>query len=339
MNKQITSRDVAKAAGVSQSLVSLILNNVPDKKIKPETRELVLETAKRLNYTVNINARNMKNRKAGAIGLLSSWDTSSFVFSPVIKGVQAVCSKNDMGVLICTGKEGTSGIKDYIDYFHQNRIDALAYVSYVGVGYEGVIEELTKNAIPFVCIIGARDIPGVSNTDVSFLDSGYIAVKHLVEKGFKNIAYLFNGKVEEGCYAEKERFEGCRRAATDYKVSIKMEGMFTGANDEVIMLEQAEGFLEQRRYDAVIGTSYTCFIILKAAARIGLKVPDSLGVISLDNELYAPFLYPSLTTVDEPLYEIAKIATESLLENMRGDRTCKKIEVPPLLSERESTRL
>ena len=337
MNKKITSRDVAKAAGVSQSLVSLILNSVPHKKIRPETRELVLATARKLNYSVNINARNMKNRKAGAIGLLSSWDTNSFVFPPVVKGVQAVCSEQDAGILICTAKQGKSGIRDYIDYFQQNRIDGLIYISYVGVGYDGVLKELVENAVPFVCIIGARDIPGVSCVDVSFLESGDLAVRHLAQKGFGNIAYLCHGKPEEACYAEKERFEGCLRAAGDSGVSIASENIFSISCTEGEMLRHAGSFLEKGRYDAVVATSFDCFIILKAAARMGLKVPDSLGVISLDNELFSPYLYPSLTTIDEPLYEIAKEAAQILFENISGKRICKKIEIPPLISVREST--
>lgn len=212
MAKKVTSRDVAKAAGVSQSLVSLILNNVPDKKIKTETRELVLKTAKQLNYTVDINARNMKNRRAGAIGLLSSWDAGSFVFPPIIKGIQSVCSENDLGVVICTGKEDISGQKDYISYFLQNRIDALIYVSYVGVTYDGTIAELAEHGIPFVCIIGARDIPSVSCVDVSFLESGYIAGKHLVEMGYGKIGYIIVSEREKEVYGERERFEGCKAA-------------------------------------------------------------------------------------------------------------------------------
>lgn len=337
MSKKVTSRDVAKAAGVSQSLVSLILNNVPDKKIKPETRELVMETARKLSYKVNINARNMKSRKAGAIGLLSAWDTNSFVFPPVINGVQSVCSENELGVVICTGKIGYQGNRDYIDYYLQNRIDGLIYVSYVGVPYKGVIEELVKNGVPFVCIIGARDLPGISCVDVSFLESGYLAVKHLAEKGYKCSAYLAGGKIEESVYAEKERFEGCRRAAEELKLEISVHTPFIGVSGEENLLEAAEEFLKAGPFDSIISTSYDCFIVLKAAAGMGIKVPQSLGVISLDNELYAPFLYPSLTTVDEPLFDIARKAMSILLEKMKGGTICEKVELAPLLSIREST--
>lgn len=337
MNKKITSRGVAKAAGVSQSLVSMILNQVPDKKIKTETRELVLDTARRLNYTVNMNARNMKNRKAGAIGLLSTWDANSFVFPPVIKGVQALCAENDTGVVICTGKIGLSGNPDYMDYYLQNRIDGLIYVSYVGVRYEGVIEELTTKEIPFVCIIGARDLPGVSCVDVSFLESGYLAASHLASKGYKSIEFISSENIQELCYAEKERYEGLRKVCREKGLDMAVKNIFGDAMDELSMIKAAKEYLKQGSCDAIVATSYICFIILKAAAMLDYKVPEALGVISLDNEQYAPFLFPSLTTVDEPLFDIAKRAASILFENMNGDKVCKKLELLPFLSEREST--
>lgn len=338
MNKKTTSKDVAKAAGVSQSLVSMILNQVPDKKIKAETRELVLATAKRLNYTVNISARNMKKQKAGAIGLLSTWDANSFVFPPVIKGVQALCSENDTGVVICTGKIGLSGNPDYIDFYLQNRIDGLIYVSYVGVKFEGVIEELTTNKIPFVCIIGARDLPGVSCVDMSFLESGYLAAEHLASKGYKAIELIASENLQEVCYAEKERYEGLSKVCIEKGLDFSVKNIFGDAIDEFSMIEAAKVYLKQVNCNAIVSTSYNCFIILKAAANLGIKVPESLGVLSLDNELYAPFLFPSLTTIDEPLFDIAKRAVSILFEKMNGDKVCKKLELVPLLSERESTR-
>ena len=83
--RKITSKDVAREAGVSQTLVSFVLNNAQDKKINPATREKVIETARRLGYRVNIHARNMRTSKAEAIGFLSEWDLTSFAAAPVLK--------------------------------------------------------------------------------------------------------------------------------------------------------------------------------------------------------------------------------------------------------------
>jgi LacI family transcriptional regulator len=334
LSKKTTSREVAKTAGVSQSLVSLILNNVPDKKIKPETRKLVIETAKSLNYMVNINARSMKNHKAGAIGLLSAWDSGSFVFPPVINGIKDVCDDNDLGLVICTGKKDIYGKEDYVNYYLQNRIDGLIYVSYVGVTFEGVIEGLVSCNIPFVCIIGARDLTGVSCVDVNFIENGYLAASHLVDKGCKNIGFISGNKLN---YAEKERFQGSNRAITEGKALLIQKLLQGDISDEQSLLNEMEAFIYNSKVDGLISTSYNCYLALKAAARLGIKVPQELKVISLDNEAFAPYLYPSLTTVDEPLQEIAKRAGNILLDKINGDNSCRKLELSPELTIRDST--
>ena len=337
MQKKTTSRDVARAAGVSQSLVSMILNRVPDKKIKAETRAHVLDIARQMNYTVNVNARNMKNRKAGAIGLLSVWDTGSFVFPPIIKGLQEICAENQLGVMICTGKEDLSGEKDYISYYRQIRIDALVYLCFVGVSYDGVIAELENNGIPYVCIIGARDIPGVSCVDVSFLESGYMACKHMAEMGYGHIAYLMPDEAERLPYAEKERIDGCRAAMKAAGKELTEVTRLAGIKEEERLIACAEELLRSKSFDGFVSCSYGCYILLKAAVRSGIRIPEEVGVISLDNEIYAPYLYPSLTTVDEPLYKMAVSAMGILLKKISGEGTCMKLEIAPSMSVREST--
>lgn len=337
MKRKITSRDVAKEANVSQSLVSLILNNVPGKKIKLETREHVLEVASKLGYKINVNARSMKSSKASAIGLLSLYATDSFVFPPVINGIKSVCFENDLGVIICSNKKNSYDSYDFIDYYLQNRIDGLILIAYVGIGNDGIINELIKADIPFVCIIGARDIEGVSCVDVNFIESGYIAVKHLIDNGYKDIAYILEDKVELLNYAEKERLEGCNKAAKENNVQIHLIEDFIGISGEENNIKIANNILEFKRVDSVISTSYKSFIFLKAAAKKNINIPQSFGVISLDNELYAPYLFPALTTIDEPLFEIANTATRILLEKIQGEGICKKEEVHPNISIREST--
>lgn len=339
MKRKVTSKDVAKAAGVSQSLVSLVLNNVPGKKIRPETRELILKTAKELNYKVNINARNMKVQQSAAIGLLSSWDTSSFVFPPIIKGVQAACVERDLGVVICSGKT-SRGSNDFIDFYLENRIGGLIYISYVGVPYEGVISKLKEMHIPFVCIIGARDLPGVSCVDVSFLESGYKAGKHLIDKGFRKICYLAMSQADTLIYSEKERYIGCSKAITEGGGSIDLVPGFDNRQSEDKYIERISSIMDSNSYDAFVSTSYYCHLALKTAARKGIKVPDDIGVVSLDNDSFAPYLYPSLTTVDQPLYDMAVKAVNILLDNMkdRDHSVCQKVELPPCITIRESSK-
>lgn len=338
MKKRLTSHDVAKAAGVSQSLVSLILNNVPGKKIKPETRAHVLKIADDIGYRVNIHARDMRSRKVSAIGLLSSWDAHSFVFPPVVKGVKSICFENELAVVICSSEKNSRGSYDFVDYYLQNRINGVVFISHVGITEDGIIAELKNAGIPFVCIIGARDLSDVSCVDVNFVESGYLAVRHLVENGYRNIAYIMEDEQNALNYAEKERYAGCMNAAHEYKIKLFPIEHSNTANVESDFEQKADLILNHSEIDAVISTSPKCFVMLKAAMKRNINVPKSLGVISLDNDLYAPYLTPALTTIDEPLIEIATSAMNILLDKLNGLQECKKLEISPSISVRESTR-
>ena len=334
--RKVTSKDVSREAGVSQSLVSLILNNIPGKKIKPETRKLVLETSERLGYRVNINARNMKSSRAGAIGLLSTWNEDSFVFPPVIKGVKTVCANEDMAVVLCSGKRD-SGEYDFVDYYYQSRIDGLIFISWVGVKQDGIIETLMKNNIPFVCIIGARDLENVSCVDVNFIKSGYMAAWHLANRNCKSILYLIGDSPKELNYAETERIKGAEESAEENSISLEIS---RGAVNNEKLDELAGKFnniMKSGKYDGIIASSPICYFLLKVAVKYGIKIPKDIKVISIDNELFAPYLYPALTTVDQPFFEMGARAAELLMKKINGFSGCEKIELDPNVTERETT--
>ena len=99
--KTTTIKDVAKEAGVSISVVSYVLNNNPNVSISKETREKVLDAAKRLNYTPNRIAQSMRTKKSMIIGLATFWDISDSVFTDVLKGVDEVVGQKGYSVTYC----------------------------------------------------------------------------------------------------------------------------------------------------------------------------------------------------------------------------------------------
>ena len=86
--KSVSSRDVAKEAGVSQATVSYVLNNVQNVKIKPETRKAVMEAAKRLNYHPNYIAKGMKLNKSMSIGVVTEKNVTNFYFMKALEGIK-----------------------------------------------------------------------------------------------------------------------------------------------------------------------------------------------------------------------------------------------------------
>ncbi len=339
--RTVTSHDVALAAGVSQSLVSLILSDKPGKKIREQTRAHVRRVAEALGYRPNLQAQAMKRRRARTIGLLSIWETGSFVFPPVVNGLKAVCDREGLALTICTGRTDPDGTPDYVAYFLENRIDGLVFLSHVGVVRAGVIETLERHGMPFVCAIGARDLPTVTSVDVDFRHNGRLAAEHLLASGCRRPVIFLDPSVN---YAERERYEGFEAVCREAGVPVVLAGA-AGAEPNN---ERASGhdalrarlrrlLREHPATDGFAAVSVPAWQMLAVARDEGIRVPEQLKVVSLDNEAFAPYLTPALSTVDEPLQAIGAHAGDMLLRLMAGAAPGEKKELPLTLSSRASS--
>lgn len=339
MKRKVTSRDVAKEAGVSQTMVSFVLNNAKGKSIKSETRERVLEAAQKLGYRVNINAKNMKQQSSSAIGVISGWATSSFVFAPLIEGIRSVCNEKDLSMVLCSGNRGEDGDYDFKKYFMQNRIDGIIFISYVGIKEDGIIAELINSKIPFVCVKGAKDIENVSSIDIDYVQSARQAVNYLADCGYRDICYVLKDKADKLNYAERERLDACIVSAKERGINLIQYDGFIGCETADDFCNGAEVLLDSgKEFDAFLSTSFECFSLMKVCAKRGINIPGNLGVMSLDNENYVDFLYPSLTTTDEPLFEMGNKAMQMLLSHIQSGSDTEKIELSAKISVRESTK-
>ena len=333
--RALTSRDVAREAGVSQSLVSLVLSGKPGKQIRPQTRAHVLAVANALGYRPNLQARAMKLRKARSIGLLSTWETGSFVFPPVVNGLKEICDREGLALTLCTGKTDAGGLPDYVAYYLENRIDGLVYLSQVGVGMDGVVGKLLECRMPFVCAIGAKDLPGVTSVDVDFLHNGRLAAQHLLDTGCRHPMLCVRDDIN---YAERERREGFAEAFAEAGVQVTHADVCLSARGEADLIEGLRAQLRAHpRTDGFCACTHTAWQMLKAASMEGWRVPEQLRVLSMDNDFYAPYLMPSLSTVDEPLEAIGNTAGEMLLRLLEGAKPGEKAALPLQVTGRRST--
>lgn len=343
MKLKITSVDVAKAAGVSQSLVSLALNPNTANRVKPQTYERIISEAKRLGYRMNMNASSMKSNRANAIGIISAWDMNSYVYAPIIKGVKTACFERNFALTLCSSEKNENDVFDFREYYYQRRIDGLVVISYVEIEHSGMLTILDEENIPYTCVIGARNLEDVTSVDVDYVKSGELAVVHLWERGYDTVIYIMKDDYNSLNYAEAERLYGCRSIAEKKGMNFILYRGFIGnvsADDYLYSSAELIRLVKEGRFKgrcAVVSTSFECYSVLNAALEAKINVPDDLGVISLDNERYNAYLSPPLTSVKQPLDEMGKTAAELLLKRLNGEDTVRKTEFAPLLSVRKST--
>lgn len=312
-SKNVSSKDVAKEAGVSQATVSYVLNNVKGVKIKPETKEAVFAAARKLNYHPNLIARSMRLKKSMSIGIVSDKNVSNFMFMQVLEGIKDALVPMNYSITLCFNKSTEIENAEYIKYFSSNRIDGIIFV-FADIPEEN-IAYLVDNNIPFAIIhhnVTNEMIHVVKNEMTNAVTD---AIRFLKQKGHKNIAYFGS-------------LDGCDRKYNSYKAALRTCGL--KLNEQLALkLPEAEEDMDEviKKYfesTLIIPDAVVCevtgigFKTLKYAASKGIKVPSELAVLAIGTSKFSPHTYPSMSAIEAPLYDMGFKGAKMLFDILEG---------------------
>lgn len=326
----ITIKEIAKMAKVSHTTVSRALNNSP--YINQETKDRILDIAKRLNYVPNFNAKSLVLQKSHNIGLFFSTisnGTSSSFFHETVIGVNNVL-KNKYNLLV-------QGIDDYSDYssLDNSRFDGIIIMSQMDSD-NAFIYKVMEKSIPMVILNRESNIDSAVNILAAEKEGTYTAVKYLVEKGHKDIAIL-EGKA--GFISSVNRKDGYLQALIESKIEIKKEYM-VGGNYDI-----ESGYLGMRKLlnlpevpTAVFCSNDNMAVgAVKAVHESGLKVPEDISIIGFDNSEFCKYVTPALTTVKKPIREMSTEGAGRLMDMLDGNEVKgERIYISTELVVRES---
>lgn len=315
MGRRIGIKDVAAAAGVSTTTVSHILNEVEGKRINPETRQRVLDTARQLGYAPNGLARGLRLKRSNTIGFVSDQIATTPYAGRIILGAQDEAAKAGVLLLMLNTGGNPELERKEIDLLLQRQVDGVLYASM----YHRVVEVPQRlRAVPTVLLDARSDDPGVPSVVPDEVLGGETAVRELVRHGHRRIGFITN---VDDIPATRGRLEGYRRAlaeadiAEDPRLVVSETSDAAGGYRAALRLLQAEPR----------PTALFCFNdrmamgAYHAAAELGLRIPQDLSVVGFDNqELIAEGLRPKLTTVALPHYEMGAWAVETLIANIEG---------------------
>ncbi|HHY23647.1 MAG TPA: LacI family transcriptional regulator [Clostridiaceae bacterium] len=376
--KAVTIKDVAKKAGVSISVVSYVLNNNPNVSISKETKARVLDAAKSLKYTPNSIARSMRTNKSMVIGLATFWDVSDSVFTDVLKGVDSIAESNGYSVTYCNIKNSFDGQKIVELYNKRqiDGVILLLHVDPAKSFNEiKFINNIKQSGIPAVVIDGNTKEPDTSYVYIDYYGTSYAAVNYLYELGHRKFCYMLPDESETNTIQATQRINGYKDALKnlnlpDYNIYfnkkticdvinlIKSENI-SGSDKAIIdrnitcnlpkddMLtndKQASDILVTNnpvniRPTAVVvnKTSYAVHL-LKVFIENEIKVPDDVSVIACNNQNYAEFLIPPLSTIKVPTYEMGEKSADILFDILKGKQMNIKLKLSNEVIERQSCR-
>jgi len=329
--------DVAKKAGVSTATVSRVLSHFPG--VREKTRNKVLKTVRELNYEVNAVARSLRQKKTNSIGVIVGNVLSQF-YSEIAKSVEDTANQLGYHTILCNGDENPKKELEYLRVLKSNRVDGIILVP-TGKNLK-YIEHLLNTRIKMVFL--DRFIDGVK-CDTVLVDNelgAYKAVKHLINRGYKRIG-LINGYLDRTTGAQ--RLKGYLKAIEEAKIPrderlIKI-GDFKKESGEKLTEELLR---QSNKPDAIFATNIDMSIgTLVAVKKMGLEIPEDIGIMCFDDSDWARILKPSITVIRQPVYEMGSMAAKILIKKIENQkRNLKKSPSVKILETelivRESTK-
>ncbi|ARF18037.1 LacI family DNA-binding transcriptional regulator [Sporosarcina ureae] len=308
----VTLKDVAKLVGVHPSVVSRVINNDGNLKIKEETRKRIQQAIEELNYRPNLSARNLKNSETKMLGMVIP-DFSNPVYASIIHGAEDQAALEGYNLLLYSMKQ--KGLeKNYFSHLMENRIDGLLIANSESDDKE--ILNLKKEKKPFVLV--NRFITGISNHVI--LDDelgGKLATKHLAQLGHKRIAHI-TGPLFTGTGIK--RFQGYREGLKEEEInfisSYVQESEYTIEGGYRSM----QALLDLSTPPTAVFASNIMVSLgaMKAIQDRGLSIPRDISIIGFHEVDFASSLSPSLTTIKMPLYEMGSESVKKLITIIQG---------------------
>ncbi|MCZ8530251.1 LacI family DNA-binding transcriptional regulator [Alteromonas sp. PRIM-21] len=326
-----TIYQVAERAGVSLSTVSRVLNGKAS--VNKVLRERVEKAVEELNYRPNSVARSLANSRTDSIGVLVPELNAPF-FGDLMQAVESTLRAADKHVIITVGRNCLETEKDAVEFLISRNCDAL--IMHAEALSDEYLLELNQSKLPIALV--NRQVEGLSEacTTLDNEKGGYLATRHLLELGHKNIAYI-SGPIEKR--DAKLRLEGHNRALSEAGLLVNCELVFEGHyTEEDGKLGLLELMARDQPFTALVcANDWMASGAISCARDLGMSLPHDLSIVGFDDVVFAHHVFPRLTTVSNPVANMAEMSAKYILNKVYGQANDVKLSFEPTLILRDST--
>jgi LacI family transcriptional regulator len=337
--RKATINDVAKLAGVSIKTVSRVINK--EANVSTSTRERVLEAAKSLKYQPSQSARGLAGNKSYMLGILYDHLSPGYLMN-VQQGILKTCKEFHYGLILNPVDHKADDLEEILEaWFRHSRIDGLILTPPFGSD-QRVIDALVRNNVAAIAIseLPLNELPYVVVDEVS---AARDLTRHLIENNHKKIAFI---KGEDDHQSTKLRLRGFQKEMEAHDLSVDPTLVASGDFRYEGSLDAARRLLDRDDPPTAIfaANDDMAAAVISIAHRRGLKIPDDIAVVGFDNSPIASQVWPTITTIDQPVQVMASLACEQLIRDIKGpsvayesDDTRKQKIVPYAMHVRASS--
>jgi LacI family transcriptional regulator len=309
-----TIRDVARRASVSATTVSHVINGT--RRVDAATAARVEDAIRELGYRPNALARSMRRGQTHTVGIILP-DIANPFFGDLGRWLEEALFEESYSAIICNTDGDEQKEARYLDVLLSKQVDGLLLIA--ASQPSGQLRRLLDIGPPIVVVDRELDDLPVSQVMVANHHGGYLAARHLVGLGHRDLAVIAG---PGGLGTSARRLEGFRAALDDAGLAIRADhverGDFRAAGGRSAM----ERLLERRPRPSAVFAENDLMALgaLTAAHAAGVVVPDDLSVVGFDGIAFGADVTPSLTTISQPTARVARTAVELLLAQLQGDQ-------------------
>ncbi len=310
-SKKITIKDVAKEAGVSISTVSNALNNVD--VLKPDTKERILDVAKRLNYIPDLNGKNLKSGETKVLGLFLSAIRGPY-YGELSDSIYSACRESDYELEIFLSSDARHIMANILGH----RVDgAIILNSAIEKEQEAILKE---HQIPTVYIDRMLVDDNSSSIIFNSCKGGEQAAKFLLELGHKKFMFI---KGAYDSYDSHERQKGFEAALKRAGIVMDEDYILDGEFERSVSYDAVMEFIESDKPlpDAIFAANDVSAIgVLEALRDSGINVPDEVSVMGCDDIETTKLFSPSVTTIRTFFEKQGAVAVKQLIKLINGEK-------------------
>lgn len=311
MAKKTTISDIARALGVSEALVSFVLNGKSkEKRISDEMTARVIKVAKRLNYAPNYHARSLRRGRSNTLGLIVA-DISNPFFAKLAHHIEIEASRRNYKIIISNSDEQEGKFATQLDVLKNGQVDG--FILTPPIGSENALLQLRRERVPFVVVDRLfQDLPGCYVV-IDNYRAAFDVTERLLVNGCQNVALL---NVNNELLTMRQRSEGYLDALIRNGLGVRVELIrqlpFSHEKERVmaaireVVAQGADGILFTTNKIGVLG--------LECLRELGVRIPEQLKLVSFDDTVAYRISYTPVTAIVQPLEQMSKEAVRLVME-------------------------
>ena len=332
-----TIKEVARAAEVSPSVVSRILNSDATLRVRPETRERVLRVIDEMDYSANSTARSLRLSRTNVFELVTH-DLTNPIYAEIVKGAFEACSVSGYSMVMTDADELNRDLSRFDALLRRQQVDGILLLRST-VASDKQLARLAASSVPTVLLMDSAR-RGFSTVSIDDERSVHAGVQHLLDLGHRRIAHLSGLQ----SWRSDNRHQGYLNAM--HEAGIEPDPAWIGiggwtaaeGREGMTKLIAAHPRATQAPTAVFVSNTLAALGALDAARRLGISVPGALSVASLHDSWLADLMTPSLTTVRTPLADMGRRAVDILVEQQQSRMDLNDVvSTDPVVVQRQST--